>query len=485
MAISKILHMKDCGGHFHGKHLKSSLDYIMNPEKTQNGRLIGGINCQPDTAFEQMKETKRKFGKIDKRQGYHLILSFKEDEADPDTAFEITQKFVAEYLAKDYEVVFVVHDNTENVHSHIVFNSVSFVDGKKYRYKKGDWAKTIQPITNRLCEEYGLSVIDMEESGKDKSSAHYKEWNKYHDGEFVWNDMIRRDVDACILQATTLDDFLRLLEEKGYQIKRGKHTTVKPPGMKRARRLDTLGDDYSAEQIMQRIKEEDLSYYQSQKEEVRPQIVKCYIKRYRRAKMSGLQKRYYARLYQTGQLKKKPYSQVWKYKDDIRKMEKLQQQYLFLARHDIHNVAELAFTVQNLTDKKKEAAVEKSRVYKAKARCNILFDIHAKLTEIEPAEKSYQNGDFFFREEHNQWISFVKQLREEGYTVEEVEQLQCLYQEQIAQVGAKEKAIFCELNLGKSIWKEVYSENDAGTRKKEEINKEASKDKDVRKQPVR
>ena len=138
MAISKILHMKDCGGHFHGKHLKSSLDYIMNPEKTQNGRLIGGINCQPDTAFEQMKETKRKFRKIDKRQGYHLILSFKEDEADPDTAFEITQKFVAEYLAKDYEVVFVVHDNTENVHSHIVFNSVSFVDGKKYRYKKGD-----------------------------------------------------------------------------------------------------------------------------------------------------------------------------------------------------------------------------------------------------------------------------------------------------------------------------------------------------------
>ena len=159
MAISKIFNMKDCGGHFHGKHLKRALDYVMNPEKTQDGRLVGAINCQVDTAFEQMKETKRKFGKIDKRQGYHIILSFKENEVNPDTAFEITQKFVQEYLGRSYEAVFVVHDNTAHVHSHIVFNSVSFVDGKKYRYEKGDWAKYIQPITNRLCQEYSLFVI--------------------------------------------------------------------------------------------------------------------------------------------------------------------------------------------------------------------------------------------------------------------------------------------------------------------------------------
>ena len=106
----------------------------MNPEKTQGGRLVGAINCQADMAFEQMMDTKKQFGKIDKRQGYHIILSFKEDEVEPDRAFEITQKFVAEYLGDAYEAVFVVHDNTDHVHSHIVFNSVSFVDGKKYRY---------------------------------------------------------------------------------------------------------------------------------------------------------------------------------------------------------------------------------------------------------------------------------------------------------------------------------------------------------------
>ena len=134
MAISKILHMKDSGNSFHARHLKRALDYVMNPEKTQGGRLVGAINCQADMAFEQMMDTKKQFGKIDKRQGYHIILSFKEDEVEPDRAFEITQKFVAEYLGDAYEAVFVVHDNTDHVHSHIVFNSVSFVDGKKYRY---------------------------------------------------------------------------------------------------------------------------------------------------------------------------------------------------------------------------------------------------------------------------------------------------------------------------------------------------------------
>lgn len=92
---------------------------------------------------------------------------------EPDRAFEITQKFVAEYLGDAYEAVFVVHDNTDHVHSHIVFNSVSFVDGKKYRYEKGDWAKYIQPITNKLCQEYGLSIIDVEDGSKEKQHENY------------------------------------------------------------------------------------------------------------------------------------------------------------------------------------------------------------------------------------------------------------------------------------------------------------------------
>ena len=126
------MHMKDCGSGFHGRHLRRSINYIMNTDKTQEGRLIGGVNCQPDMAFEQMKDTKRKFGKVDQRQGYHIVLSFKEGEITPDTAYELTEKFMQQYLRNQYEVVFAVHDNTDHIHSHIVFNSVSCINGRKY-----------------------------------------------------------------------------------------------------------------------------------------------------------------------------------------------------------------------------------------------------------------------------------------------------------------------------------------------------------------
>ena len=418
MAISKILNMKDCGGHFHGKHLKRALDYVMNPEKTQGGRLVGAINCQVDTAFEQMKETKRKFGKIDKRQGYHIILSFKENEVNPDTAFEITQKFVQEYLGRSYEAVFVVHDNTAHVHSHIVFNSVSFVDGKKYRYEKGDWAKYIQPITNRLCQEYGLSIIDVDDEKKERQHEGYKEWSDYREGSFVWSDMIKRDLDACILQAKDYEEFLELLSDK----------------------------------------------------------------RYRRAGLSGLQKKHYAKLYRVGKLKKRPYSQVWKYREDIRKMHKLQEQYLFLARHNIHSAEELVGTIDSLTDKKKETSAEKSRVYKARERSRELFAAADEMETLKSAEQSYRLGDTFFEDEHRKWVELEQELQTQGYSLEEVQALRKHYKEEYSQVCAKEKVVFRELNTGKAILNSIIPDS-ISDGKKTEYNREIIRDR--KEQPVR
>lgn len=482
--------MKDCGGSYHGKHLKSSLEYVMNLEKTQNGRLVGGVNCQPDTAFEQMKETKQKFNKVGKRQGYHLILSFKENEVDPDTAFQITEKFASEYLGKSYEAVFVVHDNTDHVHSHIVFNSVSFLDGKKYRYEKGDWANDIQPITNRLCKEYGLSIIDIEEEmrdGKRKSSEHYKEWNEHRDGKFLWSDMIKRDIDACILQASDYESFLELIAAKKYEIKRGKHLALKPPGMKRYRRCDTLGNDYSEEVIRERIIKEDLAFYSSRKIEVKPQIVRCYVKRYKKAKMSGLQKRYYAKLYRTGQLKKRSYSQVWKYRDDICKMDQLQQQYIFLTRHDIYNVEELLSAIHILTEHKKELNQEKSKVFRARQKCKALFDLADEMKELLPAEEAYQQGDHFFLEEHQTFLKYEGQLLGQGYSYDEVEKLRDYYREKVAETKKREAVLRKELRIGETIWRDISAKEDGRVPVKEmelENNKERVRD-DGRKQPYR
>lgn len=482
MAISKILNMKDCGGHFHGKHLKRSLDYVMNPEKTQDGRLVGAINCQVDSAFEQMKATKRKFGKVDKRQGYHIILSFKEDEVNPDTAFEITRRFVEEYLGKSYEAVYVVHDNTAHVHSHIVFNSVSFVDGKKYRYEKGDWAKYIQPITNKLCQEYGLSIIDVDDGSKEKEHESYKDWSEYREGSFVWADMIKRDLDSCILQAGNYEQFLELLSDKGYEVKQGKYLAVKPQGMTRFRRCKTLGDMYSDEAIRERIEKEDISFYREQQKEVQPVLCKCKVRRYRRAKMSGLQKRYYAKLYRIGKLKKKPYSQVWKYKEDIRKMHKLQEEYLFLVNHDIHSAEELVSVISSLTDKRKEVSAEKSRIYKARERSRELFDIADDMKELEPAEKSFLQGDEFFTDEHLQWETLKQKLLSQGYSLEEVEALRKHYKEEYSKACAKERSVFKELNIGKSIWKSLIPDS-VSDGKDAQYNKETIRDR--KEQPER
>lgn len=253
MAISKILYIGDCGGGYSGKHLRQALDYIMDREKTGNGKWVSSLNCQEEYAYEQMYETKKFFRKTDQRQGYHLIISFVEGEVDAQTAFEVIGKFAKEYLGLDYEAVYTVHDNTEHIHGHIIFNSVSFRTGKKYRYEKGDWARKIQPITNRLCEAYGLSTIEIEED-RARRSEHYKEWNDFRDGKFVWADMIKRDLDACILQASTYEAFLNRMKELGYETQNayreeGKYLALKPMGLTRFRRCKTLGEEYGEERI--------------------------------------------------------------------------------------------------------------------------------------------------------------------------------------------------------------------------------------------
>ncbi len=463
--------------------MKVAIEYISVPDKTQNGKFVAGLNCQPDAAYEQMKQTKIKFGKTDKRQGYHLIISFEEGEVDADTAFEIIGKIAKEYLGEEYEAVYAVHDNTEHIHGHICFNSVSFKTGKKYRYEKGDWARDIQPITNRLCEAYGLSTIELSED-KAKSNDHYKEWNDFRDGKFVWGNMIKRDLDTCIMQAPTFDSFLELLADKGYEIKQGKYFAIRPLGMYRFKRCKSLGEDYTEERIRERVFSESLSDYRPLRKGEQPRIVTYKIKRFKRAKMSGLQKRYFAKLYRIGQFKKKPYSQAWKYKDDIRKMHKLQEQYLFLSRHDIRNIVDLAMTTESLTAKKAEVSKEKSRVFKARAKCNSLFQTLDEMQELKECENSYQSGDNFFEEEHQQWSNLFNKLLKEGYKVDEVEVLKEHYRNEIALVRDKEKAAFKELNLAKSIMNEILHDSEE-RKKEEEIKKtQTQNSKSKQQQPI-
>ena len=136
MSITKILHINSEPNNVKGRHLKDSIAYICNSDKTESGVLVGFHNCTMGFAYDQMQQTKAYWGKTDGRQGYHIIISFQEGEVTPETAMKVIEQFVKEYLGDRFEAVYSVHDNTNHVHGHIVFNSVSCLDGKKYHYRE-------------------------------------------------------------------------------------------------------------------------------------------------------------------------------------------------------------------------------------------------------------------------------------------------------------------------------------------------------------
>lgn len=468
MAVSKIMHMKDSGNSYHGKHLKRSIDYITEGRKTQEGSLVGVLNCLPGEVYEQMRQTKQLFDKNSGRQGYHIVLSFKPGETNPQTAFEIAGKFAERYLGARYETIYSVHDNTDCMHAHIVWNSVSFVDGRKYHYKKGDWERDIYPIVNELCREYGLSELQLDD---EKVLAGDFEKRDRTAGQISWNPMIKRDLDACILQAATFMEFQSLLMEKGYECKAGKHFAVKPPGMERFRRCSSLGNEYCEEQIRKRIEQETIKSYAAEKKQP-ARIVRCRIKRYRGTKLSGLQKKYYAKLYRIGVLKKRPYSQVWKYRDEIQKLQNIQKQYLFLNRYEIHTMEELAAVVSTLKEKGSQVVSEKKKVYKERQRFKELFEVAENMAKLENAHAAYGNGDSFFEEEEKQWNLYQQQLGKAGYSLQELQLLREHFRMRIAEVIERETAVKRELATGNSIvYENVQKSSEKLSQEKEERNR--------------
>lgn len=451
MAITKILTINDSGVKFAGKHLEQAVSYILDREKTQGGRLVAGINCQPGKAYEQMAATKRKYGKTDKRQGYHLIISFEAGEVSPDTAFEIIRKFTEEYLGQEYEAVLAVHDNTAHVHGHIIFNSVNYYNGRKYRYEKGDWAKKIQPITNRLCEEYGLSTIEIEEHGR-KCNERYKDWNEFRDGKFIWREMIKRDVDACIMQAESFEEFLDLMMEKGYDIKQNKYLAVKPFGMQRFCRCKSMGEDYTEEKIRERIRRENLETYAIRNhgedshtiEPVKDEFL-------RRTKLVGIQKIYYAKICRLRHLERLPYSKAWEYREEIRKMQEVHEKYLFLVKNGIHSLAELAAVRDNLKEKALECGKERRELYRETRQLEPLFSVADKMMELTPAEKSWQAGDEFFEKEHLRYRVLEEQLRSEGYSMEEIENLRKKYKDKGSGIYERQREIRKRMKMSEEM----------------------------------
>ncbi len=425
-------------------HLANAISYITDEEKTQKGSLVGSHNCNVDSALQEMLETKRKYGKTDKRQGYHFIISFKKQEVRPETAMEITQKFVEKYFGDDFQCLYATHDNTDHVHSHILFNSVSWRTGKKYRYEKGDWAKEIQPIVNELCKEYGLSIQDIEIGTKEKES---KKWDKTKQGIFKWNRQIRMDVEDSISFANSYEDFLKLMEMKGYGINQNNGKTfLKPMGEKRFISLTDISAYYTKEAIENRIAK-GIRRETSRTENRTPRIIGCR-KNYRKYTPPTLyQKAFFAKMYRTGQLKRKPYSQMWRYKREAAKFEKLQSQYLYLCKHDIRSAGDLKERADILTTQMKSLDEERHQIYKWRYPHKPALALLKIIEENEIRASYYREGSIFYAPYYEKWKAAMEALTGKGYTTGQILEMKETIQKQLASVAKTKKEFRKEENL--------------------------------------
>lgn len=228
--------------------LGHALDYGADPAKA---RLVTGINCDPDCAYRDMQATKRRWDKKGGILGYHIIHSYAPGEATPEQAHAAGVEFARRLLGDRYEALVCTHTDREHLHCHIVFNSVSFVDGRKYRSDFESYFDTLRGASNEVSREFGLSVIEPEGHGK-----HYAQWDAERTGRGDMSRFIRQDIDAALLESFTFEGFLTVLRRQGYGVKCGpnvKHTAVAPPGAGRNFRLDSLGDGYTEADIRARL----------------------------------------------------------------------------------------------------------------------------------------------------------------------------------------------------------------------------------------
>ena len=263
MAYTKILvihnRLDKCVGYTQDPDktsLEATIDYAMDRAKTERVCYETAINCSRDRVYQDMLDTKRRWGKENrKRKGYHIIQSFAPGEVTPDQAHAIGVELVQRLLGDRYEAVVSTHLNKAHLHSHIVFNSVSFVDGAMYRDQLKDYYDGIRGTSDAICREHGLSIIEPGELLKGTPVSR-GEWEAQRKGRPTVRGLVRQDIEEAICQSYTYKSFLDQLRQMGYQVKSGpkvKHTAVLPPGWKGYLCLDSLGEGYTEADIQARL----------------------------------------------------------------------------------------------------------------------------------------------------------------------------------------------------------------------------------------
>ena len=243
MAVTKIKAIRGT--------LSKAIAYILNPEKTDEKLLVSSYGCASETAAREFEWTR----KIAEQKGMnpvriiarHVIQSFEIGEVTPELAHEIGKQFADEILEGKYEYVLTTHIDKDHVHNHLIFNAVDFVDYHAYKSYKRIYYD-MREVSDRLCKENGLSVIPPSQN----KGMSYKEYTEAKRGT-SWKQKLKQTIDRLVITAKDYDDFLRLMQEAGYEIKTGKYISFRAEGQERFTRSKTIGENYTEERIKERI----------------------------------------------------------------------------------------------------------------------------------------------------------------------------------------------------------------------------------------
>lgn len=391
MAITKILNIKESEGRNPASHLKNALEYIQNPDKTEECVLVGGINCLPDTAFEQMEETKNIFHKTGKRQGYHVIISFSpEEKVTAEQAMYVLEHFAKDVLGDDYEAVYAVHTDREHMHGHLIWNSVSMTTGKKYNSPKGNWKNHLQPITNKYCDELGLSIMPAEYSRNPKNISRDK-WEK----EMSMKEIILRDAKMCAYAAGNVEHFKYLMKRLGYVFKRDAWMEVQAPGFRYYHKLAKLDEMFSEDMLRHHV---DMPWM------AKPYFYSSDIRGLHKAKLSPFQKKFYAKLYRLRIVEQKRFVVGGaKYTEDLKRFHRLQDEYLLLVNNDIKSVVELVDFIGEQEEKIQQIENRQQEIYRESSN---------RKRKIKTDEQQYQEYQIWHVEVQEELDELKQEKRE-------------------------------------------------------------------------
>lgn len=375
--------MKACKGRNKASHLKNALEYIYNPKDTNrvSEKWMGG-NCGQNAkeVYENMIRWKKICGKEDGRQGYHYILTFAKGEVDEELAHRVTQEFCDNFFKNEYQHTFVLHNDKEHLHSHIIFNSLD-MNGNKYHYADGDWAEKIQPLVNSICKKYGLTEISLKKDGekekeKNETKEFHKSVRKTKKKDMKWRaerknfySQVKSDIRTAIEEVDTMEKFYKSMQEKGYKIRVGKskkygtYITFTPEG-KRGVRSYTLESGYQYEDIKYQIENkerlnaaEDFFGTESPNAQkykriyfhTTPTLRKLYAKNV-----------YLIRNWNGERLKQ--YPQFSKYRKSLNELKEVEEEYHYLSETGIESMREMDEKLNYLNYKLKDLGMERNEL---------------------------------------------------------------------------------------------------------------------------